>query len=110
MHDMDLYSSTVTGLKLFEVDEKYRLPRIFTYFDDIIGNEIALYNDFTGERLAIAEFNESHQSQKISQAYNLSCRATLDWHHQIYVFHDFSHSRYREFISRPHQQLPLSDP
>ncbi|MGO9557833.1 MAG: hypothetical protein ACLPQS_04775 [Acidimicrobiales bacterium] len=110
MHDMDLYSSTATGLKLFDTEEKHRLPRIFTYFDDIIGDDVSLYNDYTGERLAIAEFNESHPTQKISQAYNLSCRATAPWHHQIYIVHDFAHSRYDDFVSRPLQQLPLSSP
>ena len=107
MHDMDLYSSTSVGLRLFDVDEKHRLPRIFTYFDDIIGDSVALYNDYTGERLAIAEFNEAHPNQKISPAYNLSCRALAQWHHQIYVAHDFAHSRYDDFVSEPVQQLPL---
>jgi pimeloyl-ACP methyl ester carboxylesterase len=108
MHDMDLYSSTAEGLKLFDVEEKYRLPRIFTYFDDIIGHDAALYNDYTGERLAIAEFNESHPGLKISPAYMLSCRALAQWQHQIYVAHDFDHSHYNDFISQPEQQLPLS--
>ena len=27
------------------------------YFDDIIGTETELYNDYTGERLSINEFN-----------------------------------------------------
>jgi len=107
MHDMDLYSSTTAGLRLFEVDEGHRLPRIFTYFDDIIGDEIALYNDFTGERLAIAEFNQSHPTMKISPAYHLSWRGWAEWHHQIYVLHDFAHSRYNDFVSRARQQLPL---
>jgi hypothetical protein len=108
MHDMDLYSSTWTGLKLFDIGESYRLPRICTYFDDIVGDEWALYNDYTGERLAIAEFNEAHEMQKICQALNLSLRASRQWHHQIYVLHDFAHSRYNEFVSRPNQQLPLA--
>lgn len=107
MHDMDLYTSTAVGLKLFDIDEKYRLPRITCYFDDIIGTGISLYNDYTGERLAIEEFNETHESQKISPAYNLSCRALFEWHYQIYVAHDFGHSRYTEFVSEPHQQRPL---
>ncbi len=107
MHDMDLYSSTSTGLKLFEADANYRLPRILTYFDDIIGDEIALYNDFTGERLAIAEFNDGHDRQKISPAYHLQWQAWVLWHHQIYVMHDFDHPRYNDFVSQPGQQLPL---
>jgi hypothetical protein len=107
MHDMDLYSSTAAGLRLFDVDEQFRMPRIFTYFDDIVGDDVSLYNDYTGERLAIAEFNEQHQSQKISPAYHLSCRATAQWHHQIYIAHDFAHPRYNDFVSSREQQLHL---
>jgi hypothetical protein len=110
MHDMDLYSSTSVGLRLFDVDEQYRLPRIFTYFDDIIGGGrgYALYNDYTGERLAINEFNESHQTKKIAKAYHLSSRALSMWQQQIYVTHDFAHSRYNDFVGDPVRHLPLS--
>ena len=38
---------------------KFFLPSVFSYFDDIIGSEIELYNDYTGERLAINEFNSN---------------------------------------------------
>ena len=108
MHDMDFYSSTSVGLKLFDVDESRRLPRIFTYFDDVIGDAISLYNDYTGERLAIAEFNQSHPSQKICPAYHLAHKGSTEWHEQIYIVHDFTHSRYGDFVSQPSQQLPLS--
>ena len=107
MHDMDLYSSTAAGLRLFDIESRYRLPRIFTYFDDIIGDDISLYNDHTGERLAIAEFNQSHPTQKICPAYHLSWRSWVQWHHQVYIAHDFAHERYNEFVSLPRQQLPI---
>jgi hypothetical protein len=107
MHDMDLYSSTAHGLALFDVDEAYRLPRIFTYFDDIIGDENSLYNEYTGERLAIAEFNRSHRLHKICPAVHLAWRGLVEWHHQIYVVHDFAHARYGDFVSHARQQLPL---
>ena len=35
------------------------------YFDDIIGDDTWLCNEFTGERLAIREFNQEHRSKKI---------------------------------------------
>ncbi len=110
LQDLDLYSSTSAALKLFDIEQTRRLPRIFTYFDDIIGNEISLFNEYTGERLAIREFNESHQSQKITPAYNLSTRALSTWHHQVYVTHDFAHPLYNTFVSRPIGQLPLANP
>ncbi len=71
MQDLDLYTSTKAALAVFDLHERHRMPRIFTYFDDIIGKETALYNDYTGERLAIGEFNDTHVSKKISPAYCL---------------------------------------
>ena len=47
------------------------LPRVFCYFDDVLGSEIELYNDYTGERLAINEFNNENDEIKFSKAYNL---------------------------------------
>jgi len=89
MHDFDLYSSTVAGLSMFDVDERYRLPRVYCYFDDIIGSEVELY-------------------KKLSKAYHLITRYPMrTWYHQIYVLHDFSHSRYNDFVSGDDQQLPL---
>lgn len=108
MHDLDFYSSTEVALTMFEVDEKYRLPRIFCYFDDIVGDEVELYNDFTGERLAIAEFNERNESKKLSPAYHLITRSDQEqWYHQIYLLHDFEHRHYNRFVSESDQQLPL---
>lgn len=111
MHDLDFYSSTQVALTMFECDEKYRLPRVFCYFDDIIGDEIELYNDFTGERLAIAEFNERNATKKLSPAYHLITRREQEqWYHQIYLLHDFEHHRYNSFIGEGDQQLPLTQP
>lgn len=108
MHDLDYYSSTAAGLQLFDVDERYRLPRIFCYFDDIIGSEIELYNDFTGERLAIREFNHERTTKKLSSAYHLIARRYVEpWYHQIFVLHDFEHSHYNDFVGQNDQQLPL---
>lgn len=39
------------------------MPRIYNYFDDIIGSDLGLQNDFVGQRLAIREFNEQHRSE-----------------------------------------------
>ena len=58
LHDLDFYSSTHEALKLFDVDAKYFLPRVFMYFDDIKGNNTWLASEYTGELLAINEFNE----------------------------------------------------
>ena len=36
--EVDLYSSTVDALKVFQTDHDRLLPRIITYFDDIDGH------------------------------------------------------------------------
>jgi hypothetical protein len=100
--DLDFYSSTMDAFKLFDSDEKYFLPRIFCYFDDILGTEIELYNDFVGERLAIREFNETHLNKKISPAYHLLKRRVQEkWHHRVFIYHHFYHSRYNDFVGEP---------
>jgi len=100
-HDMDFYSATKAGLEMFNADEKYRLPRILCFFDDIFGDAIALCSDFTGERLAINEFNAANDMKKISRAYYLDVQPVFAGSPYIYVYHDFSHSRYNEYVGDP---------
>jgi len=98
-YDLDFYSSTIAALKMLEADEKYYLPRVFCYFDDTIGTESELYNDYTGERLAINEFNQSHNNIKLGFPYHLLAKRFPEmWHHQIWVCHFFGHSRYNDLI------------
>jgi hypothetical protein len=108
MHDLDFYSSTAAALAMFDAPEKYFLPRVFCFFDDVIGSETELYNDFTGERLAINEFNQTHETKKLAAPYHfLTHRVRETWHSQIFIYHDFRHSRYNDFISNGNQHLPL---
>lgn len=107
-HDFDYYSSTNQAFTMLDKDDKYFLPRIYSYFDDILGTEIELYNDFTGERLAINEFNASHQFKKFSPAYHLITQTNSEnWHHQIFIYHNFQHLKYNDFVSLPNQQLSV---
>jgi len=106
MFDVDYYSSTVDALKIFHSNENFLLPRIFCYFDDIIGTEIELYNDHTGMRLAINEFNKDNDIKKLGKPYHLLCRDHVyTWYHKIFIYHDFNHSKYNQFISEENQQL-----
>jgi hypothetical protein len=107
-HDMDFYSATKAGLEMFHADERYRLPRIFCFFDDIFGDELTLCSDFTGERLAINEFNQINETKKISRAYYLDLWQVFPGSPHIFIFHDFAHSRYNDFVGVPNQQLPLN--
>ncbi|HSS20304.1 MAG TPA: hypothetical protein VLL54_09525 [Pyrinomonadaceae bacterium] len=108
LHDLDFYSATAAALRMFDATEKYFLPRVFCYFDDIVGSETELYNDYTGERLAIREFNRTHETKKLAAAYHLLAKRFKEtWHNQIFIYHDFGHSRYNDFISEGAEQLPL---
>jgi hypothetical protein len=107
-HDLDFYSSTVNGLKAFDAPAERLMPRVFCYFDDTMGDSEQLYSEFTGERLAIEDFNRSHEQRKIGIPFYLRARQALGaWVHQIWVLHNFDHPAYGQFISADDQQLPL---
>jgi hypothetical protein len=107
-HDLDFYSSTKASFAILDGESQYRLPRIFNYFDDIIGDEIALYNPYTGQLAAIEEYNHAHEKQKFTPPQYLKKYVNLGWIHQYFVYHDFVHPRYNDFISTENQQLPYS--
>jgi hypothetical protein len=52
---------------LFSADPSRFLPRVFCYFDDTIGRHDEYLCGFTGELLAISEFNERSQHRKDSR-------------------------------------------
>jgi hypothetical protein len=94
--DLDLYSSTRDALCIFESSYDYLLPRVISYFDDIFGHT---YNDYCGERAAIAEFNNYHSACKICPIYGLRyfiphfARNEL-WPSGMYFAHLFEHPSY----------------
>jgi hypothetical protein len=103
-HDLDFYSSTSDALGLFEADASHFLPRIFMYFDDVIGSNTWLISEFAGELLAIEEFNKANALKKISAN---RCLPLLYpdqwWAHQIYIYHDFQHPNYNDFVAEEEQ-------
>jgi hypothetical protein len=76
------------------------------YFDDIIGSDVWLCNEFTGEQLSIEEFNQRHKSKKIARNYYVSNNYPPNswWPEEIFIFHDFWHPRYNDFIGDNEQQ------
>jgi hypothetical protein len=109
--DLDYYWSTAAALKVFEVEQRYLLPRVACYFDDIVGDIDWAYNEFTGMLLAIKEFNDAHQDIKIAPVNGLrfsGLRVPLGWHEKIYVAHMFAHSDYGRPISGRLTQIPLA--
>lgn len=107
--DLDYYSSTAVALKIFEADESRLLPRVACYFDDMVGDIDWAYNTFTGELLAIEEFNVAHPNIKIARVQGLAfvSQNPQVWHEQIFVAHHFKHKDYCRPISRLNQ-LPLA--
>jgi hypothetical protein len=97
--DLDLYSSTIQALALFDADQALLLPRVHCYFDDIMG---FTFSDYNGERLAITEFNASHTMRKISPIYGLRhflpehYRGSI-WPEQLYMAHIFDHDIYGQY-------------
>ena len=94
--DVDLYSATTSVLKALEAKPGALLPRVHCYFDDVMA---FTYSDFTGERLAIIEFNDSHPRRKISPIYGLKYflpkpHCNHLWVDQMYQAHIFDHDLY----------------
>lgn len=110
--DLDYYSSTVAAFKIFDAMNEFLLPRIVCYFDDMVGDVDWAYNEFTGELLAINEFNALHPDIKIAPVRGLRYygqQIPQSWHEQIFVAHLFRHPDYGHPISDL-QQLPLVNP
>lgn len=110
-HDLDFYSSTRDALALFNSASAYFLPRIFMYFDDIIGNNTWLANEFVGEQLAIVEFNQQHATKKILANKYMPIQYPDQgwWVHQIFNYHDFEHPDYSSFVAAPEQASHEAD-
>lgn len=107
--DLDYYSSTKDALRLLDLHRSRVLPRVFMYFDDIVGDDVALFSEYTGVLLAINEFNAGHDNQKLSKTTHLEKRAYPEtWQHQIFIYHDFASKDYCKFVSDEMQQLPLA--
>jgi hypothetical protein len=110
--DLDLYSSTVHALRLLDAEQDLLLPRIHCYFDDIIGFNFCEYN---GERLAIADFNASHEMRKIAPIYALRyflppLHGKEAWTEGFFLAHIFDHDLYGHFGGlAPVSDLSLPD-
>lgn len=110
--DLDYYSSTRAALTIFDRPSDERLPRIYSYFDDIMWPEYACHNERVGELCAIREFNSEHADKNLSPIHMFSHMRPhrLPWNDKMYVLHDFSHPLYCRNLTengRRHRQMPL---
>jgi len=108
--DLDYHSSTAASFPLLDVQPELRLPRLFCYFDDVIGDDWELHSSFTGELAAIAEYNDGHQSRKLAPINGLSHkrRIAASWNDQVYVSHDFAHPLYERHVHPSLWKLDLA--
>lgn len=101
--DMDYYSSTMDAFAIFSAsqDDRFFLPRIQCYFDNVIGSEVSSYNEFVGELAAIRDFNHANDAIKVAESRVFrGYPINFNWYHQIYVMHRFRHARYADYISK----------
>jgi hypothetical protein len=85
--DVDYYSSTMECFEIFQADADYFLPSTILYFDDVNNPD---HNEFMGELLAIAEFNQATEFKKISKMTQLSNWRIFKnalWLDQMYFLH-----------------------
>jgi hypothetical protein len=86
------------------------LPRVVSYFDDIMG---LTFGDHVGERAAIADFNTTHQLRKVSPIHGLRHylpwpQSRTMWPEMMYLAHIFDHPLYNENDGLvPVDQAPL---
>ena len=109
MNDVDYYSSTMASFGLLRQAKERPgsfLPRLFMYFDDIIGSEIEMYGPFNGQLAAIGDFNAEQEDCKIHLNQNLLPLNHLSFRYQIYYAHLLSHPDYCRYIGGS-QQLDL---
>ena len=95
--DLCFYSSTVKALRTFEGDTSLLLPRVHCFFRNILGPTLG---DFNGERLAISEFNLSHETRKLSKIYGMEYflrLKTARWVDQYYMAYIFDHPLYGQY-------------
>lgn len=99
--DLDYYSSTVKAFQLLSAGCELFLPRPLCYFDDIVGDDAELHCEYTGELLAIREFNDRHERRKICPLHLLRNKRQrpAGWNEHIFVFHMFDHPQYCQFIN-----------
>lgn len=100
-NDVDYFSSTRDSFALFDSATSRPqnfLPRIYMYFDDIIGWEFEMYGPHNGQLAAISDYNAAQENVKIHLNQNLMPLAHLHYRHQIYYAHLFAHPEYNKYI------------
>ena len=110
--DLDFYSSTMSAFEIFKKNSDMRLPRVFLWMDDTIGDHWETHSKFAGELLAIEEYNSNNEYKKIAKINCLNAKLHNNpwWSDGIYVHHEFTHSHYNTHVyPKKDWQLPLEE-
>ncbi len=89
--DLDYYSSTKEALNIFNRNEKYLLPRIQCYFDDV-----GTINS-VGELQAIKEYNKKYKNRTLSTIYTQVFNRNI-LGERIFEHHMFDHQKYNYLV------------
>ena len=95
--DLCFYSSTIKALRIFDGDQSLLLPRVHCFYRNVLGVTVG---DHNGERLAMSEFNATHEARKISKIYGLQYflgPKVGRWVDQFYMAHIFDHDLYGQY-------------
>lgn len=96
--DLDHYSSSRDGLMLFDARPERLMPRVLVYVDDALGYP---WGDSNGVRLAIREFNETHERRILDRIEGLkytlpASERNQRWAESMWVAHVLDHPRYSD--------------
>jgi hypothetical protein len=89
--DVDYYSSSRHGLRLFLGEAACYLPSVPVYVDDL---HERTHTRFAGELLAVAEFNDEHELRKLDVDRSLPYSRVFkhaEWLQHMYRLHVFDH-------------------
>jgi len=90
--DVDYYSSARECLRVFEGDADKYLPFTLVYLDDAV--DFINYSPWTGELLAVEEFNARNEYRKISPYAGLRGRRIfkrVNWIDKVFIMHALDH-------------------
>jgi len=106
-NDTDYHSSTLASLQLYRYSLSHPqnfAPRIFQYYDDVIGSQWEMYGEQNGQLAAINDFNRDQNDVIIHRNQNLINDLHRSWRHQIFYCHLLKHPEYSTYIGGTRQE------
>lgn len=96
--DLDFYSSTMESFQLLDTSASNILPRLLCYFDDVSGDAVIAYNEYTGELGAISDYNETHANKIGKIQFRPHLEACPIETQRLYMYHRFDHELYTQYL------------